>query len=207
MAFIDDPNEDARSLMMRAPCPCTGEVNGVACKNYWAVTQKFRAANASAVKLGSKERACHKVTGFMLEFKSEEKPTHCNDYEPRKLPGLVALVQRAAAMALGVAPRAGRLPNDDACVSWGYFPYDAEYEEFRPMTIEEIAKLRTEMPDRPVIFQHGKDPASMSVSDIMNGEPVGMLKPGEKVPGSELSPETEDALDGMFKNTEGGILK
>ncbi len=203
LTIVEDPNADARSLMMRAPCVCNGEANGVQCKYYWAIVQKFRAANADAVRSGEKQRGCHLVDGFMLEYTSEEKPTYCNSYEPRVAGGLVALVQRAAAEAVGLAPQAGRLPvlnkTSKDYVTWGFVPFDSEYEDFHPMTNEEIAALRKEMPDRPIQWFGNKNPASMTVDDIVNGPQINILKPGEELPTSEtLSKESETALDGIF---------
>lgn len=215
--FFDDPSADARSLMHRAPCPCNGEVNGVQCKHYWALSQKFRAANSDTVRLGEKQRGCHLVPGFFLEFKSHEKPTSCQSYEPRKVPGLIALVKRAVALAVGLAPRAERLPRtfmtvdgmkleEQKTVDWGYVSYDGDFEDFHPMTLAEIEKLREKMPDTPAHFSHG-NPATMSVGDIVNGPQVAILKPGETVPGSDtksmsLNEATEEALSDIFGKKE-----
>ena len=103
MSIIDDPNADARSLMNRAPCVCDGERDGIPCRHYWSVIQKFKAANADALRSGEKNRACMLTAGLVLEFTEEEKPTYCNHYTPRPAPGLVAIVKRKV-RALAHAP-------------------------------------------------------------------------------------------------------
>lgn len=216
MALIEDPNSDARSLMNRAPCVCNGEANGIQCRHYWAIVQKFRAANAEAVRSGEKQRACTKVDGFMLEYTSDEKPTFCNSYEPRGEPGLVGILKRGVAQVLGVGPLTGRMPNAQKPVTWGYVTSDADFETFKPMTPEEIRKLREEMPDRLVVWGHGmhagvggmgKNPSDMTVDDIVNGPQIGILKPGEAMPGG-LSEETSKEVDGIFgADSTDGIFK
>lgn len=193
MPILDDPNADARSLMNRRPCVCDGKANGIVCKHFWGLDQRFRAANAEAVRRGDVRRNCTLTDAFMLEFTEQEKPTFCNRYEPRKTEGLVALVQRAVRAALFLGPKGGA----------GYVPYDADFDSYKPVTTDDIAKLREEMPDRafPSLFggmSGGKSPDTFSFSDIANGPQIGMLKPGEKVPGLELSKAAEAALDAMF---------
>lgn len=185
MALIEDPNADARSLMNRAPCVCDGEKTGIPCKNFWSITQKFAAANADTLRSGEKQRACTLMNGWPLEFVSEEKPTFCNRYEPRKAPGLVAIVRRA--IGLG-----------------GYEKYDRAFDTYNPMTPEEIAKLREEFPDRPVVWGAGKNPLSMTAQDIATGPQIGIVTPGEKPPETGLSEETEKGLDGIFGTQDGG---
>lgn len=164
MPFIDDPNAEARSLMMRAPCVCSGEKNGVRCKHYWALMQKFLAANADTIRDGKKRRNCTMVESFMLEFDDKDSPTYCQRYEPMPAPGLVNIVRRAARHVTGTAPKAGELaspttPNAlgrllgvDPKSASGFVGYDDRFEAFRPMTLEEIEKNREENPDRPVAF-------------------------------------------------------
>ncbi len=211
--IIDDPNADARSLMMRAKCVCNGEANGVQCKHYWGVNQKFRAVNSDSVRRGEQNRSCKHVDGFLLEFVSEEKPTYCNHYEPRGAPGLVALVARAVSLALGLGPKSGIAsgwidePTSTKMVisTMGYVAYDKTFESYDPMTNEKIEALRKEMPDRPVVGRwKTSDPSALSADDIVNGPQIGMLKPGEPIPGLELSKETEAALGGIFDKPEGG---
>ncbi len=195
--IIEDPNADARSLMNRAPCVCDGEASGVVCEHFWAVMQKFRAANSDALRSGERQRACTMTPGLVLEFTAEEKPTVCNRYSPRKAEGLVAIVKRAAT-ALVMQPKGP-----------GYVRFNAEFERFNPMTLEEVAKLREEFPDRPVAWGHqrfgGQSPDTLTADDIMNGPQIGMLKPGEQIPGT-LSKETEQALDGLFESKGDGIF-
>lgn len=192
MPILDDPNADARSLMNRRPCVCDGKANGIVCQNFWALDQRFRAANAEAVRRGDVRRNCTLVDGFMLEFTEQEKPTFCNKYEPRKTEGLVAIVKRAARKAVFLPPKAGA----------GYEPYDAEFDSYKSVTVEDIAQLREDMPDRviPSMFggRNGKSPDMFTIEDIANGEQIGMLKPGEKIPGSVLSDEAEEALRSLF---------
>jgi hypothetical protein len=194
LTLLADPNSDDRSLMNRAPCICDGEKTGVPCQSFWAVTQKFDAANADALRSGVKNRQCTLMHGWLLEFVSEEKPTFCNRYSPRPAPGLLALVQRAIGNALGMTP------NQNAhfrTSTPGFMRFDDEFNRFHPMTLAEIDRLREEFPDRPVTWGVGKDPSKMSVGDIMNSDPIGILKPGETMPGS-LSSETSAFVDGIF---------
>lgn len=207
MTLIDDPNGEARSLMNKAPCVCNGEANGVQCRHYWAVAQKFRAQQADALRTGEKNRACTMTPGLVLEFTSDEKPTGCGRYEPRPAPGLVNIARRVINRALGRAPEEGAKgavtpPKSTA----GFVLFDASFEEFRPMTVEEIAKLREMFPDKPVTWSHGKDPRTLTASDIANGPQINMLKPGEQIPGS-MSEETSKAVDGIFGGDDGGIFK
>jgi hypothetical protein len=179
MTFIEDPGADARSLMLTAPCICSGEKTGHPCRHYWGVNQKFKAANADTVRDGEKQRACTLMPGWPLEFTSEESPTKCNRYEPRPKPGLLALVKRAVGLASG------------------YEAVYRDFEDYRPMTWDEIQKLREDKPDPvPDPFRAGKDPSQMTVDDIVNGPQIGILKPGESLPGE--SQETKDFVDGLF---------
>ncbi len=206
--IIDDPNADARSLMMRAKCVCNGEANGVQCKHYWGVNQKFRSINSDSVRRGEQNRSCKHVDGFLLEFVSEEKPTYCNHYEPRGAPGLVALVARAVSLALGLGPKSGIISGwiegseydaKQVLSTMGFIAYDGNFEGYKPLTNEEISRLREEMPDRPVVGRwKTENPGTLGVDDIVNGPQIGMLKPGEPIPGLELSKETEAALGGIF---------
>jgi hypothetical protein len=191
MTLIEDPNADARSLMNRAPCICDGESSSVVCKHYWSVIQKFHAQNADGLRSGEKQRACTLTEGLVLEFTSEEKPTVCNRYEARKETGLVAILKRSA-NALLMQPKGA-----------GYVRFDSEFAKFNPMTVEEIAKLREQFPDRPVVWGQGKRPDMMTVADIANGPQIGILKPGEEMPGG-LSEETDKALDGIFDRAAPG---
>lgn len=187
--FIEDPAADARSLMHRAACICDGERTGIPCKHYWSVIQKFRAANADSLRSGEKQRACTLCPSFLLEWTTEEQPTFCGRYEPRKTPGLIALVKRAARSAAFLPPKAGQ----------GYEARNLDFETFRPLTKEEIEQLRKEMPDEQFANQQsGKPPTSWTVDDIVNGPQIGILKPGEQLPSQGLSSDTEKALDEMF---------
>jgi hypothetical protein len=183
MTLIHDPGAEARSLMMNAPCICNGEKTGFVCKHYWSVMQKFAANNADTLRDGEKQRACTLMNGWPLEFVSEEFPTRCNRYERKPLPGLIALVARA----VGLADR-------------GWQKFDPGFEEFHPMTLEEIEDLRKLKPDpAPDPFQRGgKRPDQLSADDIINGPQINIVKPGEAVPGTTLSPEADKALDEMF---------
>lgn len=186
MSLIHDPGADARSLMLNAPCVCNGEKTGYVCKHYWSVMQKFSANNADTMRDGEKQRACTLMNGWPLEFVSEEFPTRCNRYERRPLPGLFALVARA----IGLADR-------------GWQQFDPGFEEFNPLTLEEIAELRRLKPDpAPDPFQiGGKRPDQLSASDIMNGPQINIVKPGEGIPGVTLSADADKALDEIFAPT------
>lgn len=184
MTFIDDPAADRRSLMLNAPSICNGEKTGHPCRHYWAVNQKFRSANSDTVRDGEKQRACTLVPGWPLEWTSEEAPTKCNRYSPRPKPGLLALVQRAIGLASG------------------YEPVYKDFEEYRPLSWDEIQKLRAENPDRPE--DQGKHPFSFTVDDIANGPQIGILKQGESLPGE--SKEITDLVDGLFGGKSNGIL-
>ncbi len=186
--LTSDPNAEARSLMNRRPSVCDGAANGIPCAHFWGLVQRFRAANTDAIKRGDTRRNCTMVDGFMLEWVEEEKPTYCTAYTPRKSPGLLALVQRAVRAAVFLPIKGGA----------GYAEYDAWFDAYDPMTPEDIADLRALMPDRPIAFQHGKDPSTMSFEDIARGEQIGIVKPGEKIPGTELSTDVEKALGDIF---------
>ncbi len=213
MPIIENENEDRRSLMNRAPCVCDGEKSGIPCKHYWPVIQKFRAANAGALRSGDKRYNCTMAPSFLLEWTSEEKPTYCGRYEPRKSPGLVALVQRAVALAVHHPIGSSYVPRGP-----GYEKYDKDFSTFRPMTLDEIAKNREAFPDAPVSWNFGgKSPDQLTVHDIATGPQIGMLKPGETMPGT-LSDETSKAMDTLFDDTkaddpgqfdagDGGIFK
>lgn len=183
MSLIHDPGAEARSLMVNAPCICNGEKTGYVCKHYWSVMQKFSANNADTMRDGEKQRACTLMSGWPLEFVSEEFPTRCNRYEKRPLPGLLALVARAVGLA-----------------EHGWQKFDPKFEEFNPMTLEEIAALRAKIPDPPPNPYQigGKTPDQLSVDDIMNGPQIGIVKPGESIPGVTLAPEADKALDELF---------
>jgi hypothetical protein len=184
MTFIEDPGADRRSLMLNAPGICSGEKTGHPCVHYWAVNQKFRAANADTLRDGEKQRACTVMPGWPLEFTSEEVPTKCNRYTPRPKPGLLALVKRAVGLASG------------------YESVYADFEDYRPLSAEEIQKLREENPDRPEdALARGKDPTSFTADDIINGPQIGILKPGESLPGE--SKEVNDIVDGLFGKSDG----
>ena len=169
--------------MLNAPCICNGEKTGYVCRHYWSVMQKFAANNADTMRDGEKQRACTLMNGWPLEFVSEEFPTKCNRYERRPLPGLLALVARA----VGLAER-------------GWQKYDPAFEDFNPLTLEEIDELRRLKPDpAPDPFQKGgKRPDQLSVSDIINGPQIGIVKPGESIPGVTLAADADKALDEMF---------
>lgn len=175
--------------MLNAPCICSGEKTGHPCAHYWAVNQKFRAANADTVRDGAKQRACTVMPGWPLEFTSEEAPTKCNRYTPRPKPGLLALVQRAIGLASG------------------YEPVYKDFEEYNPLSWDEIQKLRADNPDRPEdALARGKDPTQFTADDIINGPQIGILKPGESLPGE--SKEVNDLVNGLFGSGDGdGIFK
>jgi hypothetical protein len=183
MTLIHDPGAEARSLMMNAPCICNGEKTGYVCKHYWSVMQKFAANNADTMRDGEKQRACTLMAGWPLEFVSEEFPTKCNRYERRPMPGLFALVARAIGLA-----------------EHGWQKFDPTFEEFNPMTLQEIAALREKIPDPPPDpFQKGgKRPDRLSVDDIINGPQINIIKPGESIPGVTLSSDADKALDEIF---------
>jgi len=189
MTIIEDVNSDNRSLMNRATCVCDGEKNGIPCKYFWSVTQKFRAANADGLRLGEKNRSCTLTPSFLLEFTSEELPTYCNMYEPRKTQGLVQIARRTARAAIGLKPKAGS----------GYESYDTVFTKFNPVTPEEQRALREEFPDVPGFG--GMRPDMMNLHDIINGPQIGIVKPGEEPPTLGLSEETER---GIFGNDGGG---
>ncbi len=193
--ILSDPNADARSLMKRAPCLCDGEKTGVPCKNFWTVWQKFDAANADGLRTGERSHSCTLTESFLLEWTSEEQPTGCNRYSPRPAEGLFALVQRAVGLVLGLKPNA----NSRLSSTPGYVRFDADFTAFKPMTLEEIEALREEFPDRPITWSAGKDPSKMSAAEIFSSEPIGMLKPGEQIPGS-LSVETQNAVNSIFES-------
>lgn len=190
--FHEDPNADARSLMMRAPCICDGEAKGIPCRHYWSVIQKFRAQNADTLRSGEKQRACTLTSGLVLEFTTEEKPTYCNNYDPRKTNGLVSIVKRTARAAVGLSPKAG----------WGYAKVDDDFVKYNPMTIEEIEELRKKYPDQDIPGMRGKNPLSMSAHDIATGPQIGILQPGEKMPTLGLSEDTEKELGGIFDSNK-----
>lgn len=177
MPHIDDPNADARSLMMKAPCVCSGEKNGIRCKHYWALMQKFSAANADTLRDGKKRRNCTLVNSFMLEFDDKDAPTYCVAYEPLPAPGLVNILRRA----VRTAPLAGGLCGAESKKNTsGYVPYDDRFEVFRPMTLEEIEKNRAENPDRPVVFDQFRfnglrNPATLSDPDAIAKDSVGII--------------------------------
>ena len=235
MGVITDPNQDRRSVMMRKPCVCSGAANGVQCAHYWALDQKFAASNSDVLRRGDVRRACKMADGFLLEFTERESPTYCQQYVPRAEPGLVALVKRAAALALGLAPRAGKIggkdPEDqarerDSITTWGYVTYDPLFEGFRPLSDAEVKKLREQMPDQPFsdpVF--GKDPSTWTVDDLVRGEQVGIVKgyikrnengvlvqydedgnPTGFPDPNALSADAEAALDGMFGADGDGVL-
>lgn len=165
---------------MRAPCVCNGEKTGHPCRHYWAVMQKFVSANADTVRDGEKQRACSLMPGWPFEFTSDEMPTKCNRYEPAPKPGLLALVARAVNLA------------------YGYEKFLTDFEVYHPMTLAEIAQLRLDFPDPPA--DESMSPLSMTLADIMNGPQIGILKPGEKVPGLGLDPATDQAIDELFSD-------
>lgn len=68
------------------------------------------------------------------------------------------------------------------------------------MTLEEIAALRAKIPDPPPNPYQigGKSPDQLSVDDIMNGPQIGIVKPGESIPGVTLAPEADKMLDDLF---------
>jgi len=182
MSLIHDPGAEKRSLMYNKPCICNGEKTGYVCKHYWSVMQKFAANNADTVRDGEKQRACTLMSGWPLEFVSEEFPTGCNRYERRPAPGLFALVARAIGLA-----------------EHGYVTRNAAFEDFNPMTLQEIAELREKIPDpEPDPFQRGKRPDQLSVADIINGPQIGIAQPGESIPGVTLNAEADKALDELF---------
>lgn len=181
MPFIDDPNADARSLMMKAPCVCSGEKNGIRCKHYWALMQKFSAANSDTIRDGKKRRNCMLVNSFMLEFDDKDAPTYCQSYDPKPAPGLVNIVRRAARHLTGTAPLTGELAGTEPTKNVaGYVGFDDRFEVFRPMTLEEIEKNREANPDRPVAFDRFRfdglrNPSTLSDPDAIAKDSVGII--------------------------------
>lgn len=176
MPFIDDPNADARSLMMNAPCVCSGEKNGIRCKHYWALMQKFSSANSDVIRDGKKRRNCTMVESFMLEFDDKDAPTYCQKYVPLPAPGLVNIVRRAARHLTGTAPFHGeRAGEEKVKSSSGYVGFDKNLEVFRPMTVEEIEKLRQEKPDRPIAFDRFRFDGLRNPYDGIEKDAVGII--------------------------------
>ena len=196
MTIIDNPSADARSLMYRTPCVCDGEASGIPCQHFWGIWQKFRAANSDSVRRGEKQHACTLTAGLVLEYTTEEKPTYCARYEPRKAHGLVNIVKRAAAAMIGRAPGYGAAGAKKHRSTAGYEVFDETFNTYNGMTVEEIKALREQYPDQPSKWGAGKHPMSMTVDDIINGEQIGILKPGESLPGE--SAELTQGLDGIF---------
>ncbi len=153
---------------------------------------------------------------FLLEWTSEEKPTYCGRYEPRKAPGLRALVARAVAGALFLKPGedptlrvavGSHVLNLGLGVGGGYAKFDTEFGVFRPMTPEEIEANRKANPDRDIAWGSArfgqKNPTEWNASDIAGGEQINMVPrnaDGTQTPltGAALSAATEAALSGVF---------
>lgn len=122
--LIDDPKAKNRSLMHKKPSLCNGQATGAPCVHYWFHTQKVESNNPDELKDGEKHRACLISPGFPVEFSDEEIPHVCNQYRPRKLPGLKGLLGFTA-------------------------QYNAADEEYSPLSPEEVAALRAADPTPP----------------------------------------------------------
>lgn len=198
MTLIHDKDAEERSIMNRHPCICTGAATGVQCAHYWAVGQKFDAQQPDALNFGDKRRSCNVSPSFMLEFTTTEEPHYCNHYVPRKEPGLVNIIKRAAQALTFRA------------IGPGYKPFDPRFEKYRPMSADDIEKLRKLFPDKPkengATFD-GKNPAMLSAEEIAKGVQIGIIDPNDKEKlelaragklGVQASKETEEALGSIF---------
>lgn len=149
MAFHYDPEAEKRSLMLKQKALCNGEKNGRSCVYYWTHVEKVESANADNLRRGELFRACcYPGTGSTLhvhELSSEQFATECNQFVPRKLP-----IWKRPLAVLGMVADPGK--------------YDAGYEDYNPLTPEEIRKLQKEHPspeeDKSAIVGANDDPAA-----------------------------------------------
>lgn len=209
MPFIDDPNADARSLMMKAPCVCSGEKNGVRCKFYWGLMQRMSAANSDTLRDGKKRRNCTLVSSFMLEFDDKDAPTYCQKYEPLTAPGLVNIARRAVRHLTGTTPLSGERAGEEKKYSAkGYVGFDARLEKFRPMTLEEIEKNREANPDRPVAFDRFRFDGLRNMNDVMSPDNIAQAGVGIiPTPAAQAIRDEQARLIGEGMEPEAALLK
>lgn len=131
MGMIIDPEAEGRSIMMQRPALCNGQKTGRSCVHYWAHAEKVESNNPDNLRLGELFRGCCFHTSIVHEMSESQLATVCNRYEARKLP----VWQRPLA-SLGLVDDLGK--------------YDPVFEDYQPLSPEEIRKLQAESPSAHV---------------------------------------------------------
>lgn len=118
--------------MTRQPVLCNGQKTGRSCVHYWAHVEKVESANADYIRLGQTWRVCGWHPSIANEMSADQLAVRCNQYTPRWLP----LWKRPLALL--------RIVDDPGT-------YQSEYEEYRPLTPEQIKALQD---DGPSLSEH-----------------------------------------------------
>lgn len=168
MGFFIDEGADKRSLMNRQPRLCNGQKTGRACVHYWAHNEPVESANSDVLRLGQLFRVCGVHPSIAHEMESHQLATHCNRYEPRRLP----LYKRPL--------RWLRIIDDPGA-------YNPAVEEYRPLTPEEVQALRD-------AFKHdtAEDVVDKTLRDLV-AEHHGLVAL-ERGPRTLLTPEEVAAI-------------
>jgi hypothetical protein len=125
--FDNDSEADKRSLMMKQAVICNGQKTGRPCVHYTAIARRVLSANSDHLRTGEKVRLCS-AFGTFLEFDFDELPVQCTSYKPRR---------KTLPVLLGLHP--------------DHTKYDEGFEEYRPLTPEEIADLQPEEDEDPAL--------------------------------------------------------
>lgn len=131
MGMIHDPEAESRSVMLKRPALCNGQKTGRSCVHYWAHAEKVESNNPDNLRLGEMFRGCGYHPSIVHEMSESQLATVCNRYEPRKLP-----LFRRALVVLGLADDPGK--------------YDPSFEEYQPLTPDEIKQLQDGSPSTQV---------------------------------------------------------
>lgn len=176
MGFHYDPEADKRSLMLKQKALCNGQRNGRACVHYWTHVEKVESANSDNLRRGEIYRSCVFPGGGAPlqshEMSADQLATECNQFKARRLP----ILQRPLAW-LGMVEDQGK--------------YDPEYEDYKPLSPEEIKTLQAELPT-----------PEADENAVVGGTPEAAIESFKK----DFS--LDDAMSALDDNSEdGGIFK
>jgi hypothetical protein len=158
--LIEDPEAEKRSLMMRRKALCNGASTGRCCVHYWVHVEKVESNNADYLRRGELYRVCGYHPSIANEMSHEQLATECNQFVPRRLP----MWKRPLALL--------RIVSDPG-------KYDPSFEDYQPLTPEQIQALQDEMPSSSAaiaemakVAQQARNP-EVSLSEALDDDEPG----------------------------------
>ena len=167
--YVQDDKASALSGMMKRKIICNGEVHGHKCVHYFSFAAKTDALNKEFLNYGEKFRNCLVCPGYLIEFDGVESLPHsCDQYVPD-----CSLVKKALIKIKKVF--------------WSDRVYDSKFEEYNPMSKDDVDNLTREAHGGLLPSNTGLNPTQ----DMSNTGAPGMT-----------APMTEDQLRSMVEKLE-----